>query len=57
MEGRRLGLAGGRGLGGLVPVPISYHGRTYAEGKKIDWQDGLAALYHIIRTVSSTEKT
>jgi glycosyltransferase involved in cell wall biosynthesis len=30
-------------------VPISYHGRTYEEGKKITWKDGLAALYYIIR--------
>jgi glycosyltransferase involved in cell wall biosynthesis len=30
-------------------VPISYYGRTYAEGKKITWKDGIAALYHLIR--------
>jgi glycosyltransferase involved in cell wall biosynthesis len=30
-------------------VPISYHGRTYEEGKKITWRDGLAALYTMIR--------
>jgi glycosyltransferase involved in cell wall biosynthesis len=30
-------------------VPISYHGRTYAEGKKITWKDGFAALYYLIR--------
>ena len=30
-------------------VPISYYGRTYAEGKKITWKDGAAALYHLIR--------
>ena len=29
-------------------VPISYNGRTYAEGKKINWRDGVAALWHII---------
>jgi glycosyltransferase involved in cell wall biosynthesis len=33
----------------IYEVPISYHGRTYAEGKKIGWKDGLAAFYHIIR--------
>jgi glycosyltransferase involved in cell wall biosynthesis len=33
----------------IYEVPISYHGRTYAEGKKISWRDGVAALYHIIR--------
>jgi glycosyltransferase involved in cell wall biosynthesis len=30
-------------------VPISYYGRTYEEGKKITWKDGLAALYTMIR--------
>ncbi|HEV2670339.1 MAG TPA: glycosyltransferase family 2 protein [Gemmatimonadales bacterium] len=30
-------------------LPISYSGRTYAEGKKITWRDGVAALFHIIR--------
>lgn len=30
-------------------VPISYHGRTYAEGKKITWKDGLAAFYFLVR--------
>jgi glycosyltransferase involved in cell wall biosynthesis len=30
-------------------VSISYSGRTYAEGKKIDWRDGLAAIAHIVR--------
>ncbi|HWO42591.1 MAG TPA: glycosyltransferase family 2 protein [Candidatus Eisenbacteria bacterium] len=30
-------------------VPISYHGRTYQEGKKITWKDGIAALYYLIR--------
>ncbi len=30
-------------------VPISYHGRTYEEGKKITWKDGMAALYYMIR--------
>ncbi|HJT33811.1 MAG TPA: glycosyltransferase family 2 protein [Pirellulales bacterium] len=29
--------------------PISYRGRTYAEGKKITWRDGFRALYCIIR--------
>ena len=33
----------------VYEVPIAYHGRTYAEGKKITWKDGLAALYYIIR--------
>lgn len=30
-------------------VPIAYHGRTYEEGKKITWKDGLAALYYMVR--------
>ncbi len=30
-------------------LPITYSGRTYAEGKKITWRDGMAALWHIIR--------
>lgn len=33
----------------VYEVPISYHGRTYAEGKKITWRDGVAALHHITR--------
>jgi glycosyltransferase involved in cell wall biosynthesis len=33
----------------VYEVPISYHGRTYAQGKKITWRDGVAALFHIIR--------
>src|SRR5512132_247596 len=28
----------------IYEVPISYHGRTYEEGKKIGWQDGVKAL-------------
>jgi len=30
-------------------MPISYAGRTYAEGKKIGWKDGVAAFWHIFR--------
>jgi glycosyltransferase involved in cell wall biosynthesis len=33
----------------IYEVPISYAGRTYAEGKKINWKDGLAAFWHIFR--------
>ena len=33
----------------VVEVPISYKGRTYEEGKKINWKDGIAAIWHIIR--------
>ena len=31
----------------IYEVPISYRGRTYAEGKKIGWKDGLQALWCI----------
>jgi glycosyltransferase involved in cell wall biosynthesis len=34
----------------IFEVPISYNGRTYAEGKKISWKDGVAAFWHIIRS-------
>jgi glycosyltransferase involved in cell wall biosynthesis len=30
-------------------MPIDYAGRTYSEGKKITWRDGMAALVHIVR--------
>ena len=30
-------------------IPISYSGRTYEEGKKIGWKDGVAAFIHIVR--------
>lgn len=33
----------------IYEVPISYQGRDYAEGKKITWRDGVAALYHILK--------
>jgi glycosyltransferase involved in cell wall biosynthesis len=33
----------------IYEVPISYHGRTYEEGKKIGWKDGLKALAVIFR--------
>ncbi len=33
----------------IYELPISYAGRTYAEGKKINWRDGVAALWHILR--------
>jgi glycosyltransferase involved in cell wall biosynthesis len=41
----RLAQAGAR----IWELPISYSGRTYAEGKKITWRDGLAAVFHILR--------
>lgn len=33
----------------IYEVPIQYHGRDYAAGKKITWRDGIAAVYHILR--------
>lgn len=33
----------------IYEVGISYNGRTYAEGKKIDWRDGLRAIYAILK--------
>ena len=33
----------------IYEVPISYHGRTYEEGKKIGWRDGLKAMAVILR--------
>ena len=41
----RLAQAGAR----IWELPITYSGRTYAEGKKITWRDGVAALFHVIR--------
>ena len=40
----RLSQAGAR----IWELPISYSGRTYAEGKKITWRDGFAALFHVL---------
>ncbi|HEU5074100.1 MAG TPA: glycosyltransferase family 2 protein [Polyangiaceae bacterium] len=38
-------------LGGwrIYEVPISYYGRTYADGKKIGWKDGVEAIFSIAR--------
>jgi glycosyltransferase involved in cell wall biosynthesis len=33
----------------IYEVPVSYRGRTYAEGKKIGWKDGVRALYCIVK--------
>lgn len=33
----------------IYEVPISYHGRTYEEGKKIGWKDGIKALGVILK--------
>ena len=41
----RLAQAGAR----IYELPISYHGRSYAEGKKIGWKDGISALGCIVK--------
>jgi hypothetical protein len=33
----------------IYEVAISYYGRTYAEGKKIGWRDGVRALWCIFK--------
>ena len=37
----------------IFEVPISYSGRTYGEGKKINWKDGVRALWAILHYASS----
>ncbi len=39
----------------IFEIPISYSGRTYEEGKKINWRDGFAALWAIMRFALSDE--
>jgi glycosyltransferase involved in cell wall biosynthesis len=34
----------------VYQLPISYYGRTYAEGKKITWRDGFKAVWVLLRT-------
>jgi glycosyltransferase involved in cell wall biosynthesis len=41
----RLAQSGAR----IYELPISYHGRSYAEGKKIGWRDGVSAIWAILR--------
>jgi hypothetical protein len=38
-----------RGRWRVYEVPISYYGRTYAEGKKISWKDALPGLWSTFR--------
>ena len=33
----------------IYEVGISYYGRTYSEGKKIGWKDGVRAIYCILK--------
>jgi hypothetical protein len=48
----RLAQSGAR----IYEMPISYHGRSYAEGKKINWKDGVAAIWFILRSNLFTRK-
>ncbi len=42
----------------IYEVPISYHGRTYGEGKKITWKDGVRSVWQIVKhNLSSQPKT
>ena len=34
---------------GIFEVPISYRSRTFKEGKKITWRDGIIGLYSLIK--------
>jgi glycosyltransferase involved in cell wall biosynthesis len=38
----------------IYELPISYYGRTYAEGKKITWRDGVKAVWVLVRVRFST---
>ena len=38
-----------RGRWRVYEVPIAYHGRTYAEGKKITWKDGVRGVWVTLR--------
>ena len=33
----------------IYEVGVSYYGRTYAQGKKINWRDGLRVVYTILK--------
>jgi hypothetical protein len=33
----------------VYELPIAYYGRTYAEGKKITWRDGVKAIWVLVR--------
>ena len=45
----RLESEGGFRLVRIFETPVSYAGRTYAEGKKIGWRDGVWAVWCIVR--------
>jgi glycosyltransferase involved in cell wall biosynthesis len=46
-----------RGGWRVYEIPIAYYGRTYAEGKKITWKDGIRALWCIMRYGFSSGRT
>jgi len=33
----------------IIEIPITYNGRTFAEGKKINWRDGIIAVYTLFK--------
>ena len=33
----------------IYKVGISYYGRTYDEGKKVNWKDGVKAIWYLLR--------
>jgi glycosyltransferase involved in cell wall biosynthesis len=41
----------------VYETPISYYGRTYGEGKKITWKDGLRALWCVLRYSLAPRRT
>lgn len=40
----------------IYEVPISYSGRSYSEGKKIGWKDGVAAVYTMLRCALTDDR-
>ncbi|MBI5394598.1 MAG: glycosyltransferase family 2 protein [Verrucomicrobia bacterium] len=40
----------------IYEVGIAYHGRDYAEGKKVNWKDGVAAFYYIVKSSLSGKR-
>ncbi len=41
----------------IYEVPISYHGRDYTEGKKINWKDGVSAVWTILKCAVTQPQT
>ena len=40
----------------IYEMPVSYHGREYWEGKKINWKDGVAAIWTILRCALTDDR-